>query len=351
MPDQYDANGNLITSGADPYINNAISNILQAGPAVAGNVAGNQAMQNAYAAVLQNLQNEMGDYSKLSTPQFQQLQAQQVGPSALASIQPNAQARGDEQAAINQLGDIANSGGLELSDRNALNQLEQTQSRNAQARNNSIANQFAARGQLGSGNQLAMELANAQNATQNANQQGESIAAQAQNRAMQAIMNKGAASRSMANDDYQRQRAAAEAADSIARYNSGLRTGAAQGNNALAQQGYQDQLQKLHGQTDVGNSLNTAILGRGNQTSANAVGMGNAVGSLAGVLGRGGGVNGGVGGGAGNDPGLDSGGTQDATGNRGGPSDLSGGGSLAADDAGAGFGDDTSLWESFAGSV
>lgn len=283
--------------------------------------AANQAQLQAYQQVLANLQNEMGDYQKLGPAGYKNIEAQQLGPSALTSIQPDAVARGNEQAAIAQLGDIANSGGLELSDRNALNQVEQTLSRNNQARNNSLANQFAARGQLGSGAQLAMSLANNQNAAMNANQQGESVAADAQKRAMQAVMDKAAASRSMSLDDYARQKAAAEAADSIARYNAGMRTDASKYNNTLAGQNLQDQLAKLRGETGVTSATNQALLGQGGQKAAGIAGLGNiGMGGL-GALGKM------TGGGSGNpnDPGLDTGGTQDLNGQRGGPADLSGG--------------------------
>ena len=328
---------------------NQLGNVAGAVPGVIGNLAGNQAQMNAYANVLKNLQGEMGDYSKIGPAGYQNLTAQQLGPSALASIQPDAAARGDQQAAISQLGDIANSGGLELSDRNALNQLEQTESRNNAARGNSLANQFAARGQLGGGAQLAMDLAGNQNAATNANQQGESIAAQAQQRAMQAVLNKGAAARSMANDDYARKQAAAQAADSIAAHNASMRTDASKYNNTLAGQNLEDQYKKLQGETGVTTATNNALLGQAGQSAANSVGAGNALGSIVKNLPKGGGSGGGQ------DPGLDSGGTNDLNGNRGGPSDLSGGAAGTGDAtdaaAGTGFGSDPSEWDQFASVV
>jgi hypothetical protein len=319
----------------------------------------NQAQLQAYMQVLKNLQGELGDYQKLSPGDYQKLEAQQLGPSALTNIQPNAQSRTDEQAAISQLGDIANSGGLELSDRNALNQLEQTLSRNNSARNNSLANQFAARGQLGSGNQLAMSLANNQNAAMNANQQGENIAADAQKRAMQAVMNKAAASRSMGLDDYNREKAAAEATDSINRFNAGMRTDAGKYNNSLAQQTYEDQLRKLQGETGVMGATNTALLGQGNQQAAGITGLGNIGVAGLGAIGKGlkGAGGGGGGGGSGdpNDPGLDQSGQSDLQGNRGGAADLSGGaagtGNAADAAAGTGAGSDETDWAAFSGAV
>lgn len=321
------------TDNFDPLL----ADLAKYGVGAAGTVGANAATQAAYQAAIQNLRDRFGDYSKLQTPNYATLTPQQVGPSALGAIQPDAMARGDEQQAIGQMQDIANRGGLNLSDRNALNQLEQNLSRSATARDQSLANQFASRGQLGSGQQLAMSLAANQNAAQNANQKGEGIAAQAQDRAMKAVLQKAEASRAMSNDDYRRKAAAAEANDAIARYNSSMRADATKYNNTEQNQGYQNQLEKLRGETGLTDSLNSALLGSGKQQANTIAGMagatGGLVGSLAGLA-RSGGKGGG---GTGNDPGLDYSGQQDASGNRGGAGDLSGGGSLASEDNGAGF--------------
>jgi hypothetical protein len=246
---------------------NSINTGAQYGIGQAGVNGANAATQKAYAAIIQNLKDRFGDYEKLGPAGYKDITAQQLGPSALAGIQPDAQARGDEQQAIAQLGDISNRGGLDLADMNALNQIQQNLGRNNAARQNSLSNQFAARGQLGSGAQLAMELAGNQNAAMNANQAGESQAAQAQQRAMQAILQKAQASRTMGNDDYQRKAKAAEAADAIAKYNAGARTGASQYNNTIAGQNFDDSMKKLQGESGLTGSLNAAILGGGQQNA------------------------------------------------------------------------------------
>lgn len=306
-----------------------LTELAKYGVGSAGTAGANAAVQAAYQAIIKNLQDRFNDYDNLQAPTYNNITAQQLGPSALSGITPDAQARIDEQAAIAQLDDIAKSGGLTLVDRQALNRLEQQLSRGNSARNAGLANQYAARGQLGSGAQLAMSLANQQSAAQNANDRGEGIAAQAQQRAMQAILNKGSQSRAMSNDDYARKKAAAEAADSIAKYNASMRTDANKYNNTLAGQSYDDQLKKLLGENTVTKSLNDALLGTGTQ-NANAIAaqtgdtnaligaLGSSATSLAkaakGAFGSGSG--GGSGGGDTN---------PDVTGDRGGASDLTGG--------------------------
>lgn len=247
-----------------------LADLAKYGVGTAGTLGANAATQSAYQAIIKNLQDRFSDYKNLAPANYHDITPQQLGPSALTGIQPDAQARLDEQNAIGQLDDIAKSGGLTLADKAALNKIESTLNRNASARNNSLANQFAARGQLGSGAQLAMGLANNQNAAENANERGEGIAGQAQQRAMQAVLSKAGASRNMSNDDYARKKAAAEATDAISKYNASMTTDAAKSNNAIAGQAYDDSIKRLYGQTGLTNSLNGALLGQG-QGNANTI--------------------------------------------------------------------------------
>lgn len=313
-----------------------IQDLAKYGVGAAGTVGANAATQSAYEAVLKNLRDRFSDYEHLSPAGYTPITPQSLGPSALTQIAPDAQSRADEQAAIAQLDNIAKSGGLTLADKQALNELEQQLSRGTGARNASLANQFAARGQLGSGQQLAMSLDANQNAAQNANQRGESIAAQAQARAMDAVLRKAGASRNMANDDYARKQRAAEATDSIAKYNASMSTDAGKYNNLIKGQSFDDSLSKLRGETGLTNSMNGALLGSGQQNANTAAGLAyggaglvNTLGGAAKNLSRLG--SGGTGGGS---SGGDT--NPDATGDRGGAADLgngtSGGKDLGVED-------------------
>lgn len=254
-----------------------ISGLAKAGVGVAGTLSANQATQDAYRSVLDNLKQRFGEYDALKTPDYKQLSPERLGPSALSGIQNDAQSRADQQAAIAQLDEISSSGGLTLADKAALNELERGLNQSDTSRRKGLANDFAARGQLGAGAQLAMALQGQQAAAENANQRGESIAAQAQRRAMDAVLRKGEMSRSMSNDDYARKQRAAEAADSIARYNSSMSMDAAKANNSYAGQSYDDQLKRLQGKTNVQSSINDATMGSGRQqanTNAGLAGIG-----------------------------------------------------------------------------
>jgi hypothetical protein len=234
---------------------------------VANNTASDQ-YRDAYAAMLANLQQRFGDYDALGKAGYSDIEAQQLGDSALGGIQNDPQARLAQQEAMVALSDLAANGGLSLADMQALNEIQRNLNQNNTARQKGLANDFAARGQLGAGAQLAMSLQGQQQAAESANQRGESVAAQAQQRALQAILQKGQMGRAMGNDDYGRKRDAAMARDAIEARNAAARTDASKYNNTLRGQAFDDEISKVHGKTALTDSSNRILFGRG-QTNAN----------------------------------------------------------------------------------
>lgn len=241
-----------------------------AGGMSAGNQA-NSTLQGAYDEMLRNLQARFGDYDALGAAGYQDVTPEQLGDTALASIPEDLGARQAQQESIAALGDLSQHGGLSLADMQALNEIQGNLNRNNMARQKGLANEFAARGQLGSGAQLAMGLANQQNAAMNANQAGETAAAQAQQRAMEAILRKGEMARGMSSDDYRRKAAAAQAKDAIMARNAAARSDAARYNNSLRGQTYQDRLAQAAGKTSLTNAMNKGIMGKADQSARTTV--------------------------------------------------------------------------------
>lgn len=233
----------------------------------------NGQLQAAYDEMLRNWRERMGDYN-LGPAGYKDVTAQQVGPTALDSITVDPQSRIAQQEAMAALADLNARGGLGLSDMAALNKVEGTLNRNDMARRKGLANEFAARGQLGSGAQLAMALDAQQNAAQNANERGETIAGMAQDRAMQALLQRGQMARAMGNDDYSRKADAARARDAIEARNAAARTQAAMANNSIAGQRFEDQLAQARGKTSLTNSMNNAIFGKGRTQANNTLAQG-----------------------------------------------------------------------------
>lgn len=230
--------------------------------------------QKAYDEMLRNLQARFADYDALGKAGYQDVTAQEVGPSALGSIPDDVQARAAQMQSMGKLDEISAGGGLSLADMTALNDIQRDLNRNTSARRQGLANEYAARGQLGSGAQLAMDLAGQQQSAESANQRAESTAAQAQARALQAILQKGQVARGMGNDDYGRKAEAARARDAIEARNAAARMDASKTNNAYRGQAFQDELSKAAGKTRLTGDMNNAVFGKGqmsaNNTLANA---------------------------------------------------------------------------------
>lgn len=264
-----------------------IEPLVKTGVGVAGSLAANEAQQGAYQRVLDNLKQRYNAFQGVKPAGYQPITAEHLGPSALEGVQDDPQARVDEQASIAQLDQLIKGGGLTLGDLQALAQLESKLSRNATARNKAVTNQFAARGQLGAGAQLAAELDNAQSASEAANERGESTAANAQQRAMDAVLKKAGLSRSMSNDDYARKRAAAEAADEIARHNAAMATDASKYNNNLAGQSFDDEMKRLNDAYGMTGQQNETMVASGRQNANTAAGLAYGGAGLVGDLSRG----------------------------------------------------------------
>lgn len=240
----------------------------------------NEDVQRAYQQMLDNLKQRFADYDALGPAGYQNVTAQQVGPSALNNIQLDPTGRAAEQSAMAQLGDLSAHGGLNLADMAALNKIQASLSRNNAARNASLANQYAARGQLGGGQQLAMALNANQNAAAQANQHGEDVAAMAQQRALDAILKRAGLGRQMESDEYARKSDAAKAADLIEARNAAARTQAANTNNSIAGQRYEDELAKLKAKSGLSSQQNDIMFGRGTQQARTDAAMGSTTNNL-----------------------------------------------------------------------
>ncbi len=245
------------------WVGPLIGEVAKAGNSYGATNKANDVTQDAYDEMMRALQARFGDYDAIGSAGYQPIQAQEQGRSELGNIQSDAQARMAEQQAIAKLQELADNGGLSLADMKALNDIQANLNRNNSARQQGLANQYAARGQLGSGAQLAMDLSNQQNAAMNANDAGESAAAQAQARALQAILQKGSLARQMGNDDYQRQAAAAAANDAINARNAAARTDANKYANTIKGQGFADKLSIAKGKGGLTGDMNQIIFGKG----------------------------------------------------------------------------------------
>lgn len=186
----------------------------------------------------QAIQNEIQSYQSIGVPPDQALQVvlqkyqsagnltpqtaqtMKQGSTNLAGVQTNPQFSQAQLNALTQLQQMGSNGGETLADKaNLNNTLNQVASKN-QGTQQAILQNAQERGQLGSGQSLSAQLQAAQGAANQSNQAGLDINAQAQNRALQALMGAGQMGGQMQQQQYGQLANAAKAQDAISQFNT-----------------------------------------------------------------------------------------------------------------------------------
>jgi hypothetical protein len=247
----------------------ALPAIAGIGSSILGAIGGGGANAAATAAQQQALQN----YQNLNAPQLNvnfnpyasagQLTPQQAatinqGPNALAGIQTNPAFTGAETQSLAGLQGVVNSGGLNPAMLANLNQIQQSNLQQQNGARQAILQGMAQRGALGSGQALAAQLQNQQAAQNQANQMGLGIAGQAQQNALQAMMQGGQLGSQFQGQQFGQQAQVAGAQNAINQFNAQNAQRQANYNNQLTNQAQQYNLQNAQ-------QLANANTGLGNQ--------------------------------------------------------------------------------------
>ncbi len=141
-------------------------------------------------------------------------------PSAFEKIVTDSNTKSAQSRALQQLQDDANSGGMNLQDKAKLQEALITNQAHARAEQQGIAAQMAQRGLGGSGFDVAAKLQGQQSSQDAQAKSGLQAAADAQNRALQAIQSSGQLAGQMQAADYSQQAQRAAAADRINQFNT-----------------------------------------------------------------------------------------------------------------------------------
>lgn len=123
-------------------------------------------------------------------------------------------------SALSSLGNVANNGGMTGEDQSRMNQMLSAQNQQEQGNRQAIEQNMAQRGQSGSGFDLVAQMMNQQGSANRASQQGMDIKAQAEARALQAMMGQGQMAQGMETADFNQQAQKAQAQDAINRFNT-----------------------------------------------------------------------------------------------------------------------------------
>lgn len=138
--------------------------------------------------------------------------------SAVANIKEDPSTRNAQMSALQQFQQLGRTG-FGAQDRAALNQVQDETARNAEAKRQQIVQNYQARGQGGSGAEIAAALAGAQSSANQASKQGDDIASQASQRALQALTQGATLGGQVRTQDFNVANTKATAADQMNRFN------------------------------------------------------------------------------------------------------------------------------------
>lgn len=176
----------------------------------------------------------------LSAPTLAQVHPELEGNSLMGGVQSDPGARAAQQQALAALMQRGNDGyGIE--DRAALNNAMAEANRNAAAQRGALQQSMQARGMGNSGFAMAAQLANNQNAAQNASMAGMNAAAQSRQRALQALMAGGQMAGQVRGQSFDEAAKRAQAQDEINARNTAIKNQASYYNAQLPQQQFEDQ--------------------------------------------------------------------------------------------------------------
>jgi hypothetical protein len=185
-----------------------------------------------------------------------------------------AEARRYQIAALGNIQNVMNQGGMTPEDRARLMQIQQSNAVREQGQRNAITQQAAQRGVGGSGLALQQLMGNQQQSAQSNALQGTDVAAQAQARQRQAALDLAGQSGGMRGQDLQ----VGQAQDYINQFNTGIANQAAQWNQVgRQQQTFQNSMDRATAQANV----LQAKQGQGTQQRGQTMGLVGQLGSAA----------------------------------------------------------------------
>jgi hypothetical protein len=139
--------------------------------------------------------------------------------SKVSQLQEDPRVRAAQADALSKMQQLGRTG-LGAEDRAALNQVRAETQRDAQAKQQQILQAMQARGQSGSGAELAAALSSSQGSADRASEEGDRIAAQAAQKALQAISQSGTMAGQLRSQDFTAANTRASAEDEMNRFNT-----------------------------------------------------------------------------------------------------------------------------------
>lgn len=250
-----------------------------------------QAERDRALGILKDLYGQWGD---LSTPELKELAARLQGPTELGNIREDPRLREMQFQALNELSDIVGAGGaMTPEDYLAYNKARQNAASMDLALRGAAESQASQRG-LGATGALVGDLLSNQAATNRMSNEGLQAASDARERYLKALDELGSQSSTVRGQEYGIAANAANAQDSINRFNESQKWMADTYGNQMKQQDFQNQMARLSGLGGAGSALANNYMTRGNNEQRWGAQLGGMLGAGLGELGDLGGAGAGL---------------------------------------------------------
>jgi hypothetical protein len=224
------------------------------------------AIKNVDIPKLQQLQVQLQPYKEagLLSPE---LEATVYQPDSMMNqVSTDPRLKDAQMIALGNLQKMS-TGGLNMSDKSMLDQIQRNSANSERAKESQILQEMQQRGQAGSGAELASRLSSAQNSANNAGSQGLQVGATATQRALESLMNSGQLGGQIRSQDFGEQAQKAQSQDVINQFNARNRQ-AVIGQNTQTQNAAQ--AANLANKQDIMNK-NTGIANQQSEHNAQAV--------------------------------------------------------------------------------
>lgn len=214
-----------------------------------------------------------------------------LGPSAFEGIEEDPVLRQAQVDAMNSLLADAQAGGLSAGDLARIEEANIQGARQERAQRDALAQQFASRGQGGSGFNQAQALLNSQGGADQRAAQQRAITSQAEQLALQKMLQGQQIAGGIRQDDYAKEANRAQAADLINQYNNNLANQQAQINQQAQLQPFQNMFNitsaRAGGLQNAANLYNDISRQRGQNVGQGLQAAGNAAGTVMKMVGMG----------------------------------------------------------------
>lgn len=194
------------------------------------------------------------EFRDIPLPQLEEIEAIQLGPSAMEGVTTDAGLEAAQYDALGQVSEVADKG-LSDVDKALLSKIANQTNRAQRAGAAGIEADMAARGLAGSGMDYALRAENAQQANQRMGEAALDVGAQSLDRRLKAAFGKGQMAGKIRGQSFDEKSARAKAADEVARQNAAARTQAQYYNARLPQQRFANQMQKTGAIANPTNAL------------------------------------------------------------------------------------------------